>query len=1065
MTRITPPDQKNRDKIAAELNKSFFVEAGAGSGKTHSLVDRMSGLIRSGHTGVENIAAVTFTRKAAAELRERFQIRLEKLFNDIDISSEEKTNVKNALMNLDRIFIGTIHSFCAKLLRERSVEAGVDPGFQEIEEEDNILYGTRSWNEYLEQEGLKGNKMIPWMREHGIDPQSLKDTFIRRTEYTDVAAVLSDVPKPDLAKDKTEILKFLRTVADGIPKMEPEMGWDGLQSMVVRALRLSKMGYMDEDRKFIHTVNLLTGKPKVVFNRWEAPKEDVKEFLAQFEKFQVEVVERVLRKWGEYLHKPLMDFVEGGVIEYKRWREERSLLNFQDLLTLTATMLRKHRQVRQYFKATITHLMVDEFQDTDPIQAEMVMLLVGDSGTEDDWRKVKPKPGALFVVGDPKQSIYRFRRADIDIYNLVKDVFKKGGGEILELTANFRSLHPIGKLADEAFSKVFPPEDSKHQAKFAPLCTLRDPEKDFDNGIYENRIDKIHKNPAEAIAVEDADVISRWIKSALAGDIKLQRTDDEIQEGLTPRPVPGDFMILTKTKARLAVYARALEKLRIPYEISGGESFGKSEELQEIYKVIKCVSSPSDPVLLVAVLRGGFFGVSDNDLYEFKRAGGKFSYLTDASTECGLIASAYTALKKMRHIAMENSASTAVEKIVEELGALPMAASLEMGSTKAGNILKALELLREPQADQTGSFADLADMLGDFLETKKKEEMSLFAGTINAVRIMNLHKAKGLEAPVVFLADPMGEPGEHKPATHISRTGEKSEGYFVIARQKNKFSSRAEAFAWPLDWDAHAEAEAKYEKAEKMRLEYVAVTRAKNILCVSRYAGDTSKEVLPWDSVTSLLGEAKRLEPGKAVTVERGSFDVTKKEWEKEKTKINGLFEDLKQNTYDLTSVTRQAKGDAPFSSASGASGSGKAWGNVVHKALEACGRGKRDKLEVMARNWMAEEEVSPESMERLLSLVDGIMKSDMWARLMRAEEKYFEMPFSIADGKTVLVGTIDLIFKEKGEWVVVDYKTDNFEKDPERKKAYEKQLDIYARYWEKITGEKVKEEKLCRVG
>ena len=1065
-TSIIPPDQNNRDKIATELGKSFFVEAGAGSGKTRSLIDRMVALIRSGEADIEKVSAVTFTRKAAAELRERFQIRLERVFNDDKTPKDEKERIKTALSNLDRTFIGTIHSFCGKLLRERSVEAGVDPGFEEIEEEDNIVYAMRSWNEYIEREGLKGNKMVSWMRENGVDPQNLKYAFLKRSEYTDVAPVLHDVDRPDFTKAKADVRKFLQYLRKNMPEKEPDMGWDNIQAKVTRGLRLIAMGYMKEDRKFIHLLDLLKRKlPEnaLVQKRWPEGKGAMK-YKEEFIAFQEGVVIDVSKRWGEYLHKPLMEFIKGGVMEYERWRGERSLLNFQDLLTLTADMLRNNREVREYFKSAITHLLVDEFQDTDPIQAEIIMLLTGKDASVDDWRKARPKPGSLFVVGDPKQSIYRFRRADIDIYNLVKDIFRKGSGEILELTANFRSLNPIGDFADKAFSEIFPENDSKHQAKFAPLRTIRDVEPKLSHGVYKATPLEDTKYSAYRAAEENARVTARWIKAALSGAVKLQRTDDEIQEGLTSDPVPGDFMIITKVKIRLPYYAKALEELGIPYEISGAESFGESEELKEIHKVLRCVSEPGDPVPLIAVLRGPFFGVSDDDLYAFKRAGGEFSYFTEAPENCELISGAFKTLREFREISSANSSFTAVETIVEKLGVLPAAASQELGSTKAGNILKALELLREPQPGQTGSFADLTDTLGIFLETKSAEEMSLFPGTTNAVRIMNLHKAKGLEAPVVFLADPLGGPKEYEPDIHISRTGESSEGYFTIGKPKSSFTNQLEAFAFPLGWEDYAKEEMEYERSEKRRLEYVAVTRAKNILCVSMYP--PSRGSIPaWESLNDCLAPAPTLSLESAAIKEKETFSITRKDWEKESKKIDAMLEGISKRSFEVTSVTRQAKGDAAFDAGAAGAGSGMVWGNVVHKALEACGRGQRDKLELMAVNWMTEEELPTEGIKRLLSLVDGIMESDMWKRLMSSEERYFEMPFSIADGNTVLAGAIDLVFKENGEWVIVDYKTDNYEKDPQRKKAYQKQLDIYAKYWENITGERVKEALLCRVG
>ncbi len=1063
MTKITPPDQKNRDKIAKKLKKSFFVEAGAGSGKTRSLIDRMVGLIREGEAKVDNIAAVTFTRKAAAELRERFQIRLENTFSGTDASSEEKERVGLALSHIDRAFIGTIHAFCAKLLRERSVEARIDPGFQEIEQDENTLYALRIWNEYLETEGLNGNKMIPWMRDNGVNPQDLQHTFLKRTGYTDVEMVLDDVSKPDFTEYKKAIKKFLSDLKKHMPDKEPEKGWDDLQSIVVRALRLISMGYFKEDRQFVHLLGLLSKKGSVAKYKWEGSTDrNPKDFEEEFSDFQETVVADALRKWGEYLHKPLMLFIEGGVKEYKRWREERALLNFQDLLTFSAALLRNSREARKYFKANITHLLVDEFQDTDPIQAEIILLLTGKSDTEDDWRKVTPREGALFVVGDPKQSIYRFRRADIDIYNLVKDIFKKNGDEILELTANFRSLHPVGDITDFAFREIFPPEDSKHQAKFAPLNTVRDVDETFANGIFKNLIYKIKRNNKTLIAEQDAQDIAQWIKAAIGGAIKLQRSPDELLEGRKPTPEPGDFMIITKAKKRLPFYAAALERLGIPYEISGGESFGQSEELKEIHKLLKCVSEPGDPVILIAALRGPFFGVSDNELYEFKLRGGKFSYMEDCPDECKTIANAYRLLRKMRDISKADSASTAVEKIVEMVGVVPLAASKEMGSTKAGNILKAMELLREPQPGQTGSFSDLADTLGTFLETKGKEEMSLFPGATNAVRIMNLHKAKGLESPVIFLADPLGEPKEHEPVIHIRRTGKSSRGYFAIARPVSTHSPGMATFAMPLNWSEEAAEEQKYEKAERKRHEYVALTRAKNILCISEYFPDGPRVAQAWDCVKSLTVGAEKITSQPVPAAEKTPFTVIEKDWEKERLKIAAMLDGIKESSYSVTSVTRQAKGEAVFDA--GAGGSGRGWGNVVHKALEACGRGKRDKLELLAANWMEEEELQEKDTTRLLSLVDNIMKSELWKRLLASSEKYFEMPFSIAEGDTILAGAIDLVFKEDGEWVLVDYKTDNFEKDPERKRAYDKQLAIYAAHWESITGEPVKDKVLCRV-
>jgi ATP-dependent helicase/nuclease subunit A len=1062
MNRKIPPDNENRIKISSQLGKSFFVEAGAGSGKTHSLVERMTALVISGEAKVENIAAITFTRKAAAELKERFQIRLERVLAHKGSSSEENRAAGEALLNFDRAFLGTIHSFCGKLLRERSVEAGVDPAFEEIEEEDNLMYAEGAWNEYLETSALHGTGEMEWLISRGVEPYSLKDVFLKRSEYADVRPVLEDVSQPDLSIHKKEVMDFVRHVSSLMPSQEPEAGWDSVQSMIDRSRRLIGMGYAEDNRKFIHLAGVLSKKPNVTLNRWEGlSSKEIKDIKEDFEIFQERVISDAVRLWGEYLHKPIMEFVEKGVEEYRKWRKERSLLNFQDLLICTAAMLRGNREVRSYFKSRISRLLVDEFQDTDPIQAEIIMLLTGEDNSEDNWRQITPRGGALFVVGDPKQSIYRFRRADIDTYNIVKKIFEKGPGEVFSLEANFRSFPAIGSLANEVFEAIFPKKGTRYQAAFSPLRAMRETESG-ESGIFINPVEKVERNSAMKAARGDAQGIARWIKWAISGGIKLDRTESEKMAGHTQRPVPSDFMILTRGKARLYEYAKALENLGVPYEVSGTESFGESEELKEICRLFKCLAEPSDPVPLLAVLRGPLFGVSDVELYKFKKSGGEFSFLASAEGAGEAIEAAYEKLKELRGIVLRNSPGAAAEIIIERSGIFPLAVSGLMGSTRSGNIIKAMELLREDSIVEGMSFSELSERLENFLGSKGREEMGLFPAESNAVRIMNLHKAKGLEANVVFLADPLGSWKEFEPDTHIVRSGDESTGYFAVSKPKNKFSAKGGIFAFPPGWKEISEEEERYMNAEAKRLEYVALTRAKNILCVSVYKDKTGAKAPAWETIERAVMDCPAIKPGKIEVSEKLPFDITRDEWKKEKVLADDTLKRSFARSFELTSVTRRAKEGMTFEG--GGSGSGREWGNLVHKALEACGKGLRDDLPELAVNWMVEENLDISQRDGLLKIADGIMTSDMWRRVTDSEEKYFEIPFSIAEGATVFTGAIDLVFKEADGWVIVDYKTDDFESDPGRKAAYKKQLEMYAGFWEKLTGEKVKDKLLYRV-
>ncbi|MEI7752447.1 MAG: UvrD-helicase domain-containing protein, partial [Candidatus Omnitrophota bacterium] len=421
MTENIRPDQKERDKISKELGKNFFVEAGAGSGKTHSMVNRMTGLVREGCAKIENIAAVTFTRKAAAELRERFQIMMEGALHDKGTKEEEKDRIAEALSSLERASISTVHSFCARLLRERPVEAGIDPDFEEIEEDINDLLAEEVWAAFIERQSIGNNPVIGWMRENGIGQDMPKGIYKTLVKYPDVKVFTSDVPRPAFGPVKKEVERFVKAFVKKMPPVPSLDDWDDLQSLIRRSLKLFSLGYLEEDRKFVGLLRLFSKTIKVTLKRW--PNKDGEDRKKEAEEFRDGTVLPALQLWQEYIHKPIVEFALEGVLYYQTWRSERNVLNFQDLLMKSAKLLREFPEVRAYFKGRITHLLVDEFQDTDPIQAEIVMLLSGKDNAENDWRKVKPKEGSLFLVGDPKQSIYRFRRADIDVFNRVKEFF------------------------------------------------------------------------------------------------------------------------------------------------------------------------------------------------------------------------------------------------------------------------------------------------------------------------------------------------------------------------------------------------------------------------------------------------------------------------------------------------------------------------------------------------------------------------------------------------------------------------------------------------------------------
>ena len=510
-----PKDSKYRDIIAQELDRSILVEAGAGSGKTRSLVDRMLALIGAGKCTADKMAGVTFTRKAASELKARFQIGLENAFKS-EKDEEKRARYQAALTKLEMVFAGTIHSFCARLLRERPVEAGLDPDFQELEEEEDAILRDQCWSEYIESLHADEAPILTEIIELGLDPDKLVSTYQSMTLYAEVEAMRYKQQRPDFKKEKKLLKAYLEQAWEALPKNVPENGWDDLQF----ALRVAKLQMRnpqaDEDINFIKILSGLDGNRGITQYKWRT-KDIAKDQKKIFDKFREDVITPCLERWRSYCHYFIMELVVPAVEYYKKVRERNSRMNYNDLLLKAAELLRENPEVRRYFQERYPHILVDEFQDTDPIQAEVILYLTSQDLKERSWRNIKVKPGSLFVVGDPKQSIYRFRRADIDTYNEVKKIVKESGGRIIPLTTNFRSLPAICDWVNPVFMAKFPPQANQYQPEYEPL----EPYKTFkNNGIKRITIDRVYRHSQVEIARQDAERIASFIGWALKGNFK-----------------------------------------------------------------------------------------------------------------------------------------------------------------------------------------------------------------------------------------------------------------------------------------------------------------------------------------------------------------------------------------------------------------------------------------------------------------------------------------------------------------------------------------------------------------
>jgi ATP-dependent helicase/nuclease subunit A len=1053
-------DRESRRLIHDELLTNILLEAGAGSGKTQMLAERMAAGVAAGVYNVEHMAAVTFTRKAASELRGRFHLALEGELSGRTANSERTARVQSALSNLERFFGGTIHSFCARLLRERPVESGVSPGFTELDEVQDLELRQRAWRDFITSGRATGDPDMVALMEADVRPKDLDSAFATICVNDDVEFPPGEAncpdPKPALiALDRfwTELQRHLPSRIDSDTTCKVQKSARQFQGQ----LRVSRYR---RDRPSVVAALLDTWdcESKIIQKYWAdsaAEKKRLRDLIEGLhEDFHTSVVGPYLAQWRQYVYRLSVTLLSRARESVAFERRRLNSLNYGDLLNLTARVLRENELVRRALQQKFRFLLIDEFQDTDPVQAEILFWLAEDSAASssakkqmraEDWRQIPLRPGALFIVGDPKQSIYRFRRADIDIYNVVRQRFSDPAvGRVVPLTVNFRSALHLCNWANEVFQTRFPAEPTVHAPRFAALDASKS--NTASGGVFTIT----HNCDPEALQEQDAERIATFIRSEVDGGRRRFR----------------DFLILTRKKRdRIAPYARALKSLNIPVEVSGAGAFGESAEVKALTVLLRALADPQDALSLIAVLRGPLFGISDPELFAFKQAGGWFSIFQEPSGVAPVIPlsnthSALQALRQYYRWARILPAAAALDRVLEETGYLALAATTP-GGVDAGDVLHAVDRVRQV-VESGGSLADAADALeADSEATNEVESLPLEPGRSDIVRLMNLHKAKGLEADVVFLADPGGGLTP-RVDVHIERTGVKSLGWLKIVR-KSEGSFAAKLLGEHADWPSHEAAELPYLQAEEDRLLYVAATRAREALVLSR---SLQKLRAPaWGVLNNFLARALELPIPSSVSVPpTAPLDCTnaiQMEAASRQKKAHSL---VNQPSWEVTSVTAEARHIARITRSAVTSDddpskvvtvdtpahradAGQAWGSLIHGLLEHAMRQKQSTADDLRRlgMWLTVEEPQlRDVLDLAVSTVLQVSKADFWDEAKKSDSSV-ETPFAFAERRaSILTGVIDLLFSHEGRWQIIDYKTDVDSRGLVA--SYQAQLKMYER-------------------
>ncbi len=1081
------PDQKQRDAIRNELNTTMLVEAAAGTGKTTEMVARMVSMLREGVCTVDKMAAITFTRKAAAEMRTRFQAEVEQRARAETGDAAER--LKFAADNVSKCYIGTIHSFCAKLLRERPVEARVPLEFEQIEEDADTDLRLEAWDSYCH--GLfvdDPDDVLIKMNELGVEIGDLSDAFVKFATYPDVerwpSSPQSDIP--DVKVIKSKIGEYIEYLKENVYPLINEEDSDDFQNFAKKLPFFFNQTDWDSHASVETLLENFEKMPSTTQRCW--PGDNRKERKAYTEAEEAcftavsqETAQPFLEALYQHRYQLIMEVFKAVKRKYDQLRLEHKVLNFQDLLMLSAKLLREGGEdIRRYFHSRFSHLLVDEFQDTDPIQAEVMMLLASEDPAESDWRRCRPRPGSLFIVGDPKQSIYRFRRADLVTYNAVKKQIRDGGGKLATLSANFRSLKPILDWVNVSFNERFNSLDAKYSPDYVRMVAGKNiPLDEPDHCVCKIAIPDVGRK-VDARLDYEVPLISSYIKQAIESGMIIKCPEDDGDE----RPVrASDFLIVTWKKKHMSRYARELDQLGIPNAVTGGTVLNEVSQVRQLYIYLSALAHPHNPVFLVAVLRSGLFGIDDRLLYEFKRRGGEFDWRQNvpggmAEEQKNRMQRIFDRFKKDVRLISTMPPVAAIERISDKLGLQVTAAASAGGNIQAGSLGKVFEILRSKRADYW-SFSQMVEFLSDIAKSDEAYD-GVPARSLqeDPVRIMNLHKVKGLQAPIVFLADPSGKQNQaalkNRLDFHIDRESADSVyGYLKISKSLGEFQSKIVAI--PPGWEDKMEEEWRFHEAENDRLLYVAATRAGSKVVVSQL--EKFKNSNPWYSLEENLYSAPELclaeVDGGDSEFERTDGMESEIDSEAEKGQIIQIDEELLKFRRDALFQPgferRRAKPDAPSMLGLNGQEYGMEWGEVLHHLIEVKLREPDAEICSLAVSAVRQKNLPESFIQPAVDMVESLFKypGGVLERALNSELFMTEVPFHYQkggdDGRPVFIsGAIDLVFKEDEGWVIVDYKTDKsaLEK-PAREKLKEKyrsQLCSYVEGWKECTGEEVKE-------
>ena len=1081
------PDRQARDLAETTFDRNVVVVAGAGTGKTTLLVNRLVHLLikEPDPIAMTHIVALTFTNKASTEMKVRLRERLTGLTQSSDgatarteggaVSVEELRQrygltadevgrrAGAALQDLEKAQIGTLHSFAAHLLRLYPLESGVDPAFQE---DDGLRFEehfTTAWDIWIDRElSRQGTHHDLWRSLLGsIAIEDLRAlTHSLCSELVELDTIRGQVEAKDVSPTLSQWWRRIGDRAEALLASHDRPKRRKVEQMLASTLTFMNLLAKTGSRA-IHELpasdrDWLTKDAGTAVGGWEDA--DFKEASRLIESAkQLLLVDHLF-------FKNLLNLISPLALDIRTSFARKGWLSFDGLLARARLLLRNHPAVRERIKQEYRAVLVDEFQDTDPVQYDIILAVSERRGSySTNWEELALEPGKLFIVGDPKQSIYAFRRADIEAFDRVVQKIESDRGMVQTLTTNFRSdaavLGPVNDVFDRLFEQrplVQPANVRLHvrpqrrPATVEPGVRLHITSPSGEGETFD----------AAGATRAEGEVLARWLKDDL-----LSRSSVK----------PGHVALLFRKLTHADAYLDALRRYGIPYVIEGEKHFYRRQEVIDLVNMLRVIDHPHDSVALAGLLRSPIGGLTDRDLYDLRSAG-LFDYLRQKSLDSWTHARAdavrrlYGQLAQLHHEIGALPLAEAIQLVFDRLPILDLAGASLHGEQAVANLLKvkqtAAALCDRPHL----TLSAFVDLLVSRLEDQPDEaESPLAEESVEAVQVLTIHKAKGLEFPVVIL------PGLHQgtgrecalpnvaydwsSGTYGLSLGDRCTFGSVLIREKL----------------------ALREQAERRRVLYVGMTRAKELLVLSggttaRSVGENILELLQnivegeiGDALTQALTIGGSLIPHhvvKAPDRKRPRRILTMATWPSavDPASIAVLWNGrtarwiaARETPMQLTPtrlVAGPVPGPRPLSVTGDDRESSRLAGVLAHRLLErwdfaAAPDGLLNEIAPTVRRGLSPEEQSLSSsiLASLNELFAVFVQSDAYAQLRTATILGREVPFVMPWGEQQLMeGVIDLIYRLDGRIWIADYKTDRVTGSEVQQRAnqYMQQAEMY---------------------